>query len=51
MWTISYKNGFIHGNCASAYCEAQLGDFRILGQFKGIKAAKAAITKYLNSQK
>lgn len=45
MFTLAYKNAYIHGYCDKDECTVQLANGPILGRFRSMRAAKIAITR------
>jgi hypothetical protein len=45
MWTIKYKNAFIHGYCDKAVFRWSTEDGEVSNNFKSLHAAKISITK------
>lgn len=47
MWTILYRDFYIHGYCDREQCRIQFESGEPLGEFKSLHAAKIACTKFL----
>ena len=48
MFTLEYKEYYIHGYCDNSECRVQTPEFDTLGVYASVQQAKRAISKNIN---